>query len=209
MLAANAGHRERGHRRRYAFAWLTLVTNEMSSTLKTRAKNLRNALESVLRISVSRSQSLELVAKEENFPNWDAACASYKSVCAPQAGITQSLPDQVGVREARGPAGSVAQFLDSSRQLLLEHEAELRAVEITLDLTAENLRDTALRALKDCLLHIRSSAGNPKAAYLLSDSAHNLPQALLFGDMDQIRMFTVEAVHGVRKARLLELEKAL
>lgn len=44
-------------------------------TLKTRAKNLRRALESMA-LSVTHSQALELVAKEENFPDWNAASAS-------------------------------------------------------------------------------------------------------------------------------------
>lgn len=50
-----------------------------SETLKKRAKNLRRAVEGMLQVSVTHSQSLELVAKEENFPNWDAACASLKT----------------------------------------------------------------------------------------------------------------------------------
>lgn len=43
--------------------------------LKVRAKRLRSAIKSVLDVKVSIAQSLELVAKEENYPTWDAACA--------------------------------------------------------------------------------------------------------------------------------------
>lgn len=48
----------------------------ISAHFKQRAKRLRNALESVLQVKVTHAQSLELVAKEENFPNWDAASGS-------------------------------------------------------------------------------------------------------------------------------------
>lgn len=49
-----------------------------SEALKIRAKNLRSAVENMFRVSVTHSQALELVAKEENYPTWDAACASFK-----------------------------------------------------------------------------------------------------------------------------------
>lgn len=58
-------------------------------TLKARARNLRNALAEVHRLKLTHSQSLELVAREENFPNWDAACASFKApgVSTPATGL--------------------------------------------------------------------------------------------------------------------------
>lgn len=48
-----------------------------SEQLKDRAKRLRPAITAMFGVPVGLSQSLELVAKEENYPNWDAACASY------------------------------------------------------------------------------------------------------------------------------------
>ena len=45
--------------------------------LKSRAKRLRHAIEHMLGVKVTHSQALELVAKEENYPHWDAACAAY------------------------------------------------------------------------------------------------------------------------------------
>ncbi|AXH59723.1 glyoxalase superfamily protein [Pseudomonas amygdali] len=45
--------------------------------LKARAKRLRPAIERMYGVRVSNSQSLELVAQEENYPHWDAACASF------------------------------------------------------------------------------------------------------------------------------------
>ncbi|MFK3607707.1 hypothetical protein PVE_R2G0938 [Pseudomonas veronii 1YdBTEX2] len=50
-----------------------------TESLKNRAKKLRNAVQGMFQVSVTHSQALELVAKEENFPNWDAACASFHS----------------------------------------------------------------------------------------------------------------------------------
>jgi hypothetical protein len=56
-----------------------METSKMTSeALKVRAKNLRNAVEGMFRVSVTHSQALELVAREENYPSWDAACASFK-----------------------------------------------------------------------------------------------------------------------------------
>lgn len=49
-----------------------------TETLKPRAKRLRAAVAKMFNVVVTHSQSLELVAKEENYPNWDAACASYR-----------------------------------------------------------------------------------------------------------------------------------
>lgn len=51
-----------------------------SNGLKVRAKRLRAAIKSVLRANVSHAQSLELVAQEENYPTWDAACACIKII---------------------------------------------------------------------------------------------------------------------------------
>lgn len=57
----------------------------MSQILKTRANQLRRALAESYNIRISTAQSLELVAKEENYPNWDAACASYGKATSNQA----------------------------------------------------------------------------------------------------------------------------
>lgn len=50
--------------------------------LKSRAKRLRTAIQTMFDISVGHSQALELVAKEENYPNWDAACACHTQIPA-------------------------------------------------------------------------------------------------------------------------------
>lgn len=49
---------------------------------KARAKRLANAIAAVLNKRVTNAQALELVAKEENFPNWDAlaGCAARTTV---------------------------------------------------------------------------------------------------------------------------------
>ena len=43
--------------------------------LKSRAKRLRTAVTEMFGVNVSHSQSLELVAKEDNFPDWNAVAA--------------------------------------------------------------------------------------------------------------------------------------
>lgn len=55
-----------------------------SEILKSRAKRLRPVIAEMFSVSVTNSQSLELVAKEENFPSWDAACASFQCPAAKQ-----------------------------------------------------------------------------------------------------------------------------
>lgn len=61
----------------------------MSKALRVRAKRLRSAIAKVLQQEISVAQSLELVAMEENYPNWDAASANYK---APEPAIAQVTP---------------------------------------------------------------------------------------------------------------------
>lgn len=58
--------------------------------LKSRAKRLRPAIERMFSVRVSNSQSLELVAQEENYPHWDAACASFGGATPPgtKEGVT-------------------------------------------------------------------------------------------------------------------------
>jgi chromosomal replication initiation ATPase DnaA len=77
----------------------------MSKELKLRAKRLRGAIADLLKQEISVAQSLELVALEENYPNWDAASASYK---APVLGETLAAPLSVhhsAQAEAGGPHG--------------------------------------------------------------------------------------------------------
>ncbi|WP_410951016.1 ATPase, T2SS/T4P/T4SS family [Pseudomonas sp. S1(2024)] len=71
--------------------------------LKSRAKRLRHAIEKMLGIPVSHSQALELVAKEENYPHWDAACAAHPKALPKERYTplvrelrTQIRPDWVG-----------------------------------------------------------------------------------------------------------------
>ncbi|MFK4132411.1 glyoxalase superfamily protein [Pseudomonas luteola] len=59
----------------------------MSTILKQRAKRLRNALGDLFDIRVSLSQSLELIAHEEGYSNWDAA-----SACYDRSPVTSTLP---------------------------------------------------------------------------------------------------------------------
>jgi twitching motility protein PilT len=43
--------------------------------LKSNAKRLQSAISEMFGVPVSTAQSLELIAKSQNFPSWDAACA--------------------------------------------------------------------------------------------------------------------------------------
>lgn len=56
--------------------------------LKSRAKRLRPAIVEMFGVPVSTAQALELVAKEENFPNWDAASACFKPTTNTKQAIT-------------------------------------------------------------------------------------------------------------------------
>ena len=61
-----------------------------NTELKVRAKRLRTAIKVVLGVDATNSQALELVAREENFPTWDAASACY--------GDNTSIPEQLAIR---------------------------------------------------------------------------------------------------------------
>ena len=83
-----------------------------SETLKIRAKNLRNAVEGMLHVSVTHSQALELVAKEENFPTWDAACASFKASSTPE--VDPRFADEVSdirIRQMLAPSSSLGALI--------------------------------------------------------------------------------------------------
>lgn len=88
-----------------------------SELLKARAKRLRPAITAMLGVPVGHSQSLELVAQEENYPNWDAACASY----APEAAARRSRPQeqfQLPVNASPGANISFAGLLGAAPQLV-------------------------------------------------------------------------------------------
>lgn len=63
-------------------------------SLKARAKRLRSAVQAMFNVDVSVSQSYELLAKEENFPNWDAAC---KILSANRIGPVQQVSSAPGI----------------------------------------------------------------------------------------------------------------
>ncbi|MBB4865294.1 ATPase subunit of ABC transporter with duplicated ATPase domains [Pseudomonas nitritireducens] len=66
----------------------------MSTELKARAKRLRAAIQTELGVKVSHSKSLELVAKEENFPTWDAAVAAHQSKQPDGAQLSAKIQEQ-------------------------------------------------------------------------------------------------------------------
>ncbi|MDO8418092.1 MAG: glyoxalase superfamily protein [Agitococcus sp.] len=58
--------------------------------LKTRAKRLRTAIAAMLGVSVTSAQALELIAKEENYPTWDAATACYRDTTICTQGLSEN-----------------------------------------------------------------------------------------------------------------------
>jgi hypothetical protein len=76
-------------------------------TLKPRAKRLRIAVAQMFNVSVTHSQALELVAKEENYPNWDAACASLgHSLKKSGYSVAKEISLQVTVQSTQEPTFS-------------------------------------------------------------------------------------------------------
>lgn len=63
------------------------------SDLKIRAKRLRAALKAILGVDATNSQTLELIAREESFPTWDAAAACAATEARPSSPRFLSLAD--------------------------------------------------------------------------------------------------------------------
>lgn len=61
---------------------------------KERVKRLRKAVTSVLNIECSQSQAYELLAKEENYPNWDSLSGVINKI-EPVPQNTLSVKDQI------------------------------------------------------------------------------------------------------------------
>ncbi|ALN21866.1 MULTISPECIES: glyoxalase superfamily protein [Ectopseudomonas] len=89
-----------------------------SDSLKSRAKRLRTAVTDMLKVPVTHSQSLELVAKEENFPNWDAACASYGRPKQGQSAAPATTNIRVSVQSNQTP--SVATIFSAHEPTIAE-----------------------------------------------------------------------------------------
>jgi nucleoside-triphosphatase THEP1 len=79
----------------------------MKSDIKIRAKRLATAITDMFGVKVSHSNALELVAKEENYPNWDAASANFDKTLSKSPNLpskyklleklhTRGIPDQMG-----------------------------------------------------------------------------------------------------------------
>lgn len=97
-------------------AWFTTGKPMITENLKPRAKRLRAAIADVLNVAVTHSQSLELVAKEENYPNWDAACACF----AKQTSSTRISSCDILVGVERDQVPSVASIFGPDEAVPLE-----------------------------------------------------------------------------------------
>lgn len=93
-----------------------------SATLKTRARNLQNALQDLLNQPVKLSQAYELIAQEEGFVNWDAASPVLKErelAAAPTTNglswalVTHHHPDGFSLARIIAEQPSIAAILDS------------------------------------------------------------------------------------------------
>ncbi len=49
-----------------------------TNNYKERVKRLKNAISSVLKVDCTQSQAYEIMAKEDNYPNWDALSGTIK-----------------------------------------------------------------------------------------------------------------------------------
>lgn len=93
--------------------------------LKSRAKRLRHAIGQMLGVKVSHSQALELVAKEENYPHWDAACAANLQVL-PSSRVAPVLRElRTEIRP--GWVGNYDEIFANNPQLGREIQAFMRA----------------------------------------------------------------------------------
>lgn len=75
-------------------------------TLKARAKRLRTAIAAMFQVPVTTAQSLELVAQEENFPNWDAASANYTPLASQPAQDTRKNVTAAGLLGLNSQTGT-------------------------------------------------------------------------------------------------------
>jgi hypothetical protein len=96
--------------------------------LKSRAKRLRTSISRMFGIQVTLSQSLELVAKEENFPNWDAASAACKFPSAKTSAPTLSEPGPMMLVECTADL-SIEHIMGGSAHDV----AQLKAIRSLLD----------------------------------------------------------------------------
>ena len=90
----------------------------MTNELKTRAKRLRTAIKDTLDVSISVAHSLELVAKEENYPNWDAATAAFSKRLKLSKKNCVSVPKEPEVIYFQGLHRSMLDSRDDQRSFL-------------------------------------------------------------------------------------------
>lgn len=88
--------------------------------LKQRAKRLKTAIFSVLNMDCTQSQAYEIMAKEENFPNWDALSGSLEktnTVLSAKEQIAQLFFIAHGLREGFAFSHIVELLANQSNQM--------------------------------------------------------------------------------------------
>ncbi len=90
----------------------------MTNELKVRAKRLRAAIKDTLGVPITIANSLELVAKEENYPNWDAATAAFSKRLKLSKKNSVSVPKEPEVIYFQGLRRSMLDSRDDQRNFL-------------------------------------------------------------------------------------------
>lgn len=137
-----------------------------SEALKARAKKLRPAIADMFKVSVTNSQSLELVAKEENFPNWDAACASYGQPAILQPPRSPACSQSIQVLARRNKHPDLDSIFEENETIPLElHRlmdlSDSRGALVLISGVTGQGRSTTANALIRDLLSAKSKTSEP------------------------------------------------
>lgn len=166
-----------------------------SETLKSRAKQLRPAVAEMFKVSVTHSQALELVAKEENFPNWDAACASYGQSTKIQSTRTLYPTHSIKVNLCRDQTRSMATIFQEDETIPLElhrllDESDSRgALVLVCGATGQGKSTTANVIIND-LMRARINGNGPTLIVdhvLASETCLDIPLGQRLVLVDEIR----------------------
>lgn len=100
----------------------------MTNELKNRAKRLRVAIKKTLGVHITLAQSLELVAKEENYPNWDAATGVLRKRVRLQGNTSVRPPSKPDVVYVQGLSRAMLVSFHDRRTMPLRLQAADRIV---------------------------------------------------------------------------------
>lgn len=172
-------------------------------TLKPRAKRLRAAVAQMFNVAVTHSQALELVAKEENYPNWDAACASVghplqKSGCS----VAKEHCIQVTVQSTQEP--TLSSIFDGSQDVATDLIRVLdmssgRGALVVIAGTAFEGKTTSANAVMEWLAaanHQHASGMKGQANYRLFDEIRDEATAFQAVALAEAGVKVVATIHA-------------